>query len=283
MKEVCNNTSISNSTCYISNFTWLWQDEERPKHSIVVKKYQYKREILVDWLSQVNTEFEFQDITLFTAIDLLDRILSKKRVKESELQLVGCVVMLISCKIHEKSPCKVKDFVYISDNSITSEQIVKNEFLLVNKYLHWRTLYPTTYHFIAYFCNMLPNIIISHDLRKFNSMLLYLAYSTLQQNELIQFKPYIVALSCINIATGILPSIETRSTICKYSRHLFKLTDKDNDSEELQSISSCSTQMLTFLNTFHSRKYNHVYCKFIKTDFFQVALTDFTPPKNQHT
>lgn len=55
---------------------------------------------------------------------LLFFILSQaKMVPKSELQLVGVTAMLIASKYEEMYAPEVKDFVYITDNTYSSEQI----------------------------------------------------------------------------------------------------------------------------------------------------------------
>jgi cyclin B len=48
-------------------------------------------------------------------------------VHRSKLQLVGVTAMLIACKYEEIYPPIVKDFVYITDNAYTKEEILDME------------------------------------------------------------------------------------------------------------------------------------------------------------
>ena len=59
------------------------------------------RMILVDWLIEVHNKFELLPETLYLAIDLVDRYLSKKVVSRRELQLVGIASMLLASKYEE--------------------------------------------------------------------------------------------------------------------------------------------------------------------------------------
>lgn len=59
------------------------------------------RMILVDWLVEVHNKFELLPETLYLAIDLVDRYLSRKVVSRRELQLVGIASMLLASKYEE--------------------------------------------------------------------------------------------------------------------------------------------------------------------------------------
>ena len=56
------------------------------------------RTILVDWLIEVQENFELFHETLYIAVRLVDLYLSRKEVKREYLQLVGATCMLVAAK-----------------------------------------------------------------------------------------------------------------------------------------------------------------------------------------
>lgn len=54
---------------------------------------------LVDWMVEVHTNFGFIPETLFSAVDLLDRFMSRKRVGVEKFQLVGITCLNIACNL----------------------------------------------------------------------------------------------------------------------------------------------------------------------------------------
>ena len=64
------------------------------------------RTILVDWLIEVQENFELFHETLYLAVKLVDLYLSKKDVKREYLQLVGATSMLIAAKFEVR---EIKD------------------------------------------------------------------------------------------------------------------------------------------------------------------------------
>ena len=61
--------------------------------------------------------------SLFLTVNLIDRYLEKMQVTKDSLQLVGVSAMLIACKYEEIWPPLIKDYIHISDNVYTKEQI----------------------------------------------------------------------------------------------------------------------------------------------------------------
>ena len=57
------------------------------------------RAILVDWLVEVQENFELYHETLYLGVKLLDHYLANNRVRRQNLQLVGAAAMFISSKI----------------------------------------------------------------------------------------------------------------------------------------------------------------------------------------
>jgi len=85
------------------------------------------RGILVDWLVEVQESFELNHETLYTAVKMVDLYLSKKQVKKEDLQLIGAVTCLIACKVDERIPPMVDDFLYVCDDAYTRERFMVTE------------------------------------------------------------------------------------------------------------------------------------------------------------
>jgi len=100
-----------------------------PKNYLQDKKFSYKlRTVLVDWLVQVNHRFQLMQETLYTTVDVLDRYLAvADDVEKKNLQLVGVTAMHIASKYEEMYAPELTDYVYVSDNSITKEQVIQME------------------------------------------------------------------------------------------------------------------------------------------------------------
>lgn len=89
------------------------------------------RAILVDWLVEVAQEYRLDSQTLYIAVGYIDRFLSEMSVQRGKLQLVGVTAMLLAAKYEEIYPPAVDEFVYITDNTYSREQILKMEHLIL--------------------------------------------------------------------------------------------------------------------------------------------------------
>jgi len=94
----------------------------------VTEKMRY---ILVDWIVEVHSKFRLQPETLFLTVELMDRYLQLRPCPKKSLQLVGVTAMMVAAKYEEIYPPPVSDFVYISANTYTAEQILSFELELL--------------------------------------------------------------------------------------------------------------------------------------------------------
>jgi len=105
------------------------------------------RAILVDWLVEVQESFELNHETLYTAVKILDSYMSKKVVQKEDLQLVGATACLIACKIDERIPPCLDDFVYVCDDAYSGTQI-KDKERKVFEVVGFDLGYPLSYRFV---------------------------------------------------------------------------------------------------------------------------------------
>merc|ERR1712024_116659 len=98
-------------------------------------------------LVEVQESFELNHETLYTAVKLMDLYLSKVFVTKEELQLVGATACLIACKIDERIPPNLDDFVYVCDDAYSREDIVKREIEMI-AIAEYDFGYPLSYRFV---------------------------------------------------------------------------------------------------------------------------------------
>eukprot|EP00040_Diaphanoeca_grandis_P003861 m.26176 g.26176 ORF g.26176 m.26176 type:complete len:387 (-) comp15296_c0_seq2:466-1626(-) len=152
------------------------------------------RSILVDWLVEVSQEYRLDAQTLFIAVSYIDRFLSEMSVQRGKLQLVGVTAMLLASKYEEIYPPAVDEFVYITDNTYSREQILKMEHLIL-KVLKFDMGGVTAYSFFQRFIKMAQ----ADDNVKYLTM--YLMELTLQDGErFLKYTPSIVAASALAVA-----------------------------------------------------------------------------------
>ena len=85
------------------------------------------RQTLVDWLLQVHLRYHMLPETLWIAVNIVDRFLTKRVVSLIKLQLVGVTAMFVAAKYEEIMAPSVDEFVYMTEKGYTKEEILKGE------------------------------------------------------------------------------------------------------------------------------------------------------------
>lgn len=106
------------------------------------------RAILLDWLVEVHLKFRLEMRTLYLTVNIIDRFLEKVVVMRNKLQLVGVASMLLAAKYEEICPPPVADYVYLTDNAYTANEILECESKILNT-LQFRLTVPTSWIFLS--------------------------------------------------------------------------------------------------------------------------------------
>ncbi|KAF8523253.1 cyclin-like protein [Gautieria morchelliformis] len=89
------------------------------------------RQTLVDWLLQVHLRYRLLPETLWIAINIVDRFLTKRVVSLVKLQLVGVTAMFIAAKYEEILAPSVEEFVFMTENGYQKDEILKGERIIL--------------------------------------------------------------------------------------------------------------------------------------------------------
>lgn len=156
------------------------------------------RTILVDWLVEVAEEYKLHTQTLFLTVSFIDRFLSTMSVVKAKLQLLGTASMFIAAKCEEIYPPDVNEFVYITDDTYTTKQVLRMEYLIL-KVLQFEVAVPTSYSFILYFSGAL------YLTDKVKYLAMYLCELTLIEGDpYLKYKPSIIACAALAVARNTL-------------------------------------------------------------------------------
>lgn len=88
------------------------------------------RVILMDWLIKLHGRFGLLPETLFLAVNIIDRFLSKKNISLSKYQLCGAASLFIAAKYEEINVPTVSQMI-----DMTGKQYKRQEFLNAEKYI----------------------------------------------------------------------------------------------------------------------------------------------------
>jgi len=114
----------------------------------------WMRRMVTTWMLEVSEEQRCEPYVFALACNLLDRFLSVCTISRNELQLLGAACLLIASKGRETVTLSSAKLVIYTDNSITADQLLDMELLLLLK-LKWDIMVPTTKDFLVELVNQL--------------------------------------------------------------------------------------------------------------------------------
>ncbi|PAN18860.1 hypothetical protein PAHAL_3G231600 [Panicum hallii] len=152
------------------------------------------RAILADWMVEVHRRFELMPETLYLTIYIVDRYLSLQPVLRRELQLVGIAAMLIASKYEEIWAPEVNDFISLSDDAFSRQQILIMEKAILNN-MEWNLTLPTLYHFLVRFAKA-----AGRGDKQLGHMILFFGELALMDYRMVTIRPSVVAASAVYAA-----------------------------------------------------------------------------------
>jgi G2/mitotic-specific cyclin 1/2 len=168
------------------------------------------RGILIDWLIEVHTRFHLLPETLFLAINIIDRFLSKKVVQLDRLQLVGITAMFIASKYEEVLSPHVANFKHVADDGFTEEEILSAERFILGT-LNYDLSYPNPMNFLRRISKADNYDIQTRTIGK------YLMEISLLDHRFMTYRPSHVAAGAMCLARLIFDRGEWDTTIAYYA------------------------------------------------------------------
>ncbi|NXS91320.1 CCNB2 protein, partial [Jacana jacana] len=155
------------------------------------------RALLVDWLVQVHSKLRLLQETLYMCVAIIDRFLQSHPVPRKTLQLVGVTAMFIASKYEELiCPC-AEDFVYITDNAYTTDELRKMEIMIL-KELNFSLGRPLPLHFLRRASKAGEADAQEHTLAK------YFMELTLIDYDMVHHRPSEIAAAALCLSQKIL-------------------------------------------------------------------------------
>ncbi|KAM6300086.1 G2/mitotic-specific cyclin-B3 [Aegotheles albertisi] len=210
------------------------------------------RAILVDWMVEVQENFELNHETLYLAVKLVDHYLVEVVCMRDKLQLIGSTAILIASKFEERCPPCVDDFLYICDDAYKREELIAMEMNILST-LKFDINIPIPYRFLRRFAKCARATMETLTLARF------LCEITLQEYEYARESPSKLAASCLLLALAMKNLGGWTPTLEYYSGY---------HSQDLHPL----VKRLNFLLTYQPRdKLKAVRTKYSHRVFFEVA------------
>lgn len=152
------------------------------------------RSIVVDWLVEVQGQFNLLQETLFLAITIVDRYLQKYPFTEKKkLQLVGATAMFVSSKYEETYPPSVSDFEQICCSQYSKEDFLNMESRIL-RVLGFFMGFPLSVHFLRRYAKVVSPEEEIYTLAKYCQELCIMEY------ELCHYRPSLIASASLFVA-----------------------------------------------------------------------------------
>jgi len=166
------------------------------------------RAVLIDWLVEVQQQFKLLQETLFLTVSVIDRYLAKvgKTLHKSRLQLVGVSAMLVASKFEEVYCPEISDFVYITDNAYTDEEIRATELDILNT-LCFDFSKPFSLTFLRRYSKAGDVDLLQHTLAKYTLEQALLDYS------MVGVRPSQLAAASLHLSLLLLEPVDPSSPL----------------------------------------------------------------------
>ncbi|XP_013881741.1 G2/mitotic-specific cyclin-B3 [Austrofundulus limnaeus] len=151
------------------------------------------RAILVDWLVEVQENFELYHETLYMAVKVTDHYLSKTPIQREMLQLVGSTAMLLASKFEERTPPCVDDFLYICDDAYKREELISMEANILQT-LSFDINIPVPYRFLRRYAKCVSAGMDTLTLAR------YYCEMSLMEMDLVPERGSLLASACLLMA-----------------------------------------------------------------------------------
>lgn len=145
------------------------------------------REVIVDWLLQVHLRYHMLPETLWIAVNIFDRFLTKRSVSLGKVQLVGVVALFIAVKYEEILAPTIDEFVALTKSGYSKEEIMKGERIILQTLDYKVSSYCTPYSWMRRISKADDYDIQTRTLSKF------LIEVTLLDHRYLRVKPSLVA------------------------------------------------------------------------------------------
>ena len=261
------NDNIQIPTEYIDTiyYNLLIEEKEgitpKPEYNYMKKQTEINeqmRSILVDWIIDIHFKFGFTDETLFMTILIIDRYLSIKKISRSKLQLLGITALMISCKHEEIDLPKTDDFIYITDNAYSKDEVFKMENDILNLF-KFNLLFPSPikfYEMLSYNFNF--------NKKQFY-MGKYLMETFLIDIKNIKYKASVISCACVYI---VMKFFKMNNYHDSYDKKWY-LIDETNNIEH--SVKECAKDICLFVDNIHKSNYLSTQKKYSKPEYEKVA------------
>lgn len=212
----------------------------------------HMRAVLVDWMVEVQENFELNHETLYLAVKLVDHYLMVKTVPRDILQLLGASGLFIACKFDERCPPALDDFIYICDDAYDRQQFIDMEMELLRQ-VDFNLGLPLSYRFLRRYAKCCHASMESLTLARF------ILEQSLMHSQFMEIRDSLLASAALLLAFKMMKKGEWDCTLEHYSGY--------KEPELLE----CMKQLNTMLSAPPNKSLSTIKNKYSHKVFYEVA------------
>ena len=220
------------------------------------KKYynEKNRSIIYHWLVKNNHKWKLKDDTIYMAMNIMDRYVSKYKSKNLEFQLIAISSYLIASKYEDIYPPYIDELSQICNYIYSNDDIIKKEYEILSG-LNFDVLYNSSYKFLTFLHSVVDNQ---------NMKLLYLAQFILEISldnlDILEYSQSERALAALLVSKKILGIKITWNNLRMYY---------DYDENKIKTVQK---KMIPLLNkVMKSKNKNAIFEKFESSKYKSVS------------
>lgn len=147
----------------------------------------------MEWMVYVQRRCHLLPEALHLAFDIVDRYLSKKRVRAARLQLLAATALFIASKYEQICPVRLSDLAHFSGGTYKRQDVIDMEAKILRA-IDFRVSKPTTYSFLGRFLFLAD----APEMTRFAAT--YYLELAVQDCDLLSHRPSLVALAVVCLA-----------------------------------------------------------------------------------
>jgi hypothetical protein len=216
------------------------------------------RAVLINWLVNVQEQFELNHETLYLAVKIIDIYLSRTggEVRRGDLQLLGGTAVFLAAKFDERVAPLIDDILYMCEDNYNAEQIIKMELLLF-KTVGFDLGIPISYRFLRRFSR-----VVKLDMQTL-TLARYILETSLMFYQFVGVKDDLMAAASLLLALRMKNLDNWNAKLVKYTGYTL---------EEVEPLMKCLNHMIIKRRADYDRL-DTIFNKYSHEIFFEVAKT----------
>ena len=154
------------------------------------------RAFLIEWIIDVHRKFRLLPEALYVTQHIIDQFMSRHKIEKNQLHLLGVSTLWIAAKYEEIYPPDLNDFLQVSENKFSRQQVLDMEKIILMK-LNFKITAPSPYRFLQRFRRL--SIAFNDDEVFFFAQ--YLQEIALLDATLLKFKPSQIAAAAMILSS----------------------------------------------------------------------------------